>query len=100
MVFLKNNTEFTIKVTVEPDLKYNCILESFRFPSCKGWAGCECTGKIDLCPEVLNIKDSVRKVLYEYKKNYSYSNESLSGYTSDNTSDDTSDNSVQNTIID
>ena len=54
MVFLKNNTEFTIKVTVEPDVKYNCILESFKFPSCKGWAGCECTGKIDLCPEVLN----------------------------------------------
>jgi len=53
-----------------------------------------------LCPEVLNIKDSVRKVLYEYKKNYSYSSESLSGYTSDNTSDDTSDNSVLNTIID
>ena len=54
MVYLTNNTNYTILVTVEPDLKYKCLIESFKFPSCKGWGGCECTGKIDLCPEVLN----------------------------------------------
>ena len=46
-----------------------------------------------LCPEVLNIKDSVRKVLYEYKKNYFYSSESSSP------SNDSIDHTLENTII-
>ena len=46
-----------------------------------------------LCPEVLNIKDSVRKVLYEYKKNYFCSSESSSP------SNDSIDHTLENTII-
>ncbi len=59
MVLLVNKTEFMIKVTVEPDSSYNCILQTFKCPSCKGWSGVEFTGVFDLCPHIPNQEINV-----------------------------------------